>query len=68
MRHHGKGADLKGVKGSLWGGLNAAIEYIDHYHGKDHSTIAGLFGNKAAMKRKAFDLAVGYLGELPRAA
>jgi phage/plasmid-like protein (TIGR03299 family) len=64
---HGKGADLKGVKGSLWGGLNAVIEYIDHYHGKDHSTIAGLFGSRAAMKRKAFDLAVGYLCSLKAA-
>jgi hypothetical protein len=68
LSSHGKGTELKGVKGSLWGGLNAVVEHIDHHHGNDHSTIAGLFGNRAAMKRKAFDLAVNYLGKLSVAA
>jgi hypothetical protein len=56
LGNHGRGAELKGVKGSLWGGLNAVIEYIDYYHGKDHSTIAGFLGSRAVMKRKAFTL------------
>ena len=40
----------------------------DHYHVREHSIIAGLFGNRAAMKRQAFDHSVNYLGKIPMAA
>jgi hypothetical protein len=29
--HEGKGASLPGVKGTLWGTLNAATEFVDHF-------------------------------------
>jgi hypothetical protein len=62
LRLYGKGSDLPGVSESLWGTFNAVLEYVDH-HGKDGdiSISSGLFGSAAALKRKAFNLALQYL-------
>ncbi|MCU0597518.1 MAG: DUF932 domain-containing protein [Desulfobacterota bacterium] len=58
----GMGTEMPGVKGSLWGALNAVLEYADHYDRNGGSTISsGLFGSAALLKRKAFDLALTYL-------
>jgi phage/plasmid-like protein (TIGR03299 family) len=59
LMNAGKGTDLPGVKGSLWGALNAVLEYADHYDRNGGTNIAsGLFGSGALLKRKAFDLAL----------
>lgn len=59
---NGLGADIKGVRGSLWGALNAVLEYADH-HAKVRTDpfVYSLFGAGAALKRKAYDMAVGYM-------
>jgi hypothetical protein len=50
------------VKGSLWGALNAVLEYADHYDGNGGRSISSsLFGSGAILKRKAYDLALSYL-------
>lgn len=57
LRESGVGMDLKGAKGTLWGVLNAVLEFVDH-----HQTIKGdrvahaLFGNGMDLKQKAFKL------------
>jgi phage/plasmid-like protein (TIGR03299 family) len=62
LRSNGKGSDIKGVKDSLWGTFNAVLEFIDHHERNSRNNIASnLFGTGAALKRKAFDLALGYL-------
>jgi phage/plasmid-like protein (TIGR03299 family) len=62
LRSNGKGADIKGVKESLWGTFNAVLEFIDHYEKNSGNNIASnLFGRGAALKRKAYDQALGYL-------
>ncbi len=62
LRLYGKGADLPGVRDSLWGNFNAVLEYVDHYQKNGGAGISsGLFGSGAAIKRKAFGLALGYL-------
>jgi len=65
LRKRGKGADLKLVRESVWGGLNAVLEYVDHYQDSKSSLIHGLFGRKADIKKKAYDLAMAYVnGEI----
>jgi phage/plasmid-like protein (TIGR03299 family) len=62
LRLTGKGSNIKGVKESLWGTFNAVLEFIDHHEKNSGNNIASnLFGIGAALKRKAFDLALGYL-------
>jgi phage/plasmid-like protein (TIGR03299 family) len=62
LRLYGKGSDLPGVNESLWGTFNAVLEYVDHNEkGGDISIPTGLFGPAAAIKRKAFGLALQYL-------
>jgi len=62
LRLYGKGADLPGVKESLWGTFNAVLEYVDHYGlGGNIGISSNLLGSGAALKRKAFGLAIPYL-------
>jgi hypothetical protein len=62
LRLNGKGTDITGVKESLWGTFNAVLEFIDHYEKNSGNNIASnLFGTGAALKRKAYDQAIGYL-------
>jgi len=64
LRQSGKGTDMPGISGSLWGALNAVLEYVDHYQDGASSSLAeGLFGQKAAKKKKAFDLSLPHLPE-----
>jgi len=59
---NGKGTEIKGVKGSLWGTFNAVLEFIDHHEKNSRNNIASnLFGTGAALKRKAYDSALSYL-------
>jgi len=62
LRKAGAGMDLPGVQGSLWATFNAVLEYVDHHNGKGGPNISStLLGPGAALKRKAFDLAVSHL-------
>lgn len=57
----GKGADLPGAKGTLWGAFNAVVEYVDYKRGGDNQekrTSSLLFGSGANIKQKAFDEAL----------
>jgi hypothetical protein len=59
LRLNGKGADIKGVKESLWGTFNAILEFIDHYEkNSGNNDASNLFGTGAALKRKAYDQAL----------
>lgn len=58
----GMGADLPGVRGTVWGAYNAVTEYIDHhknYRGHDSALENIAFGGLGGkVKQKAFDLAL----------
>lgn len=56
----GKGTDLPGVKGTVWGAYNAVTEYTDYFNGKNNEKRANstLFGSGAQMKDRAFNLAM----------
>ncbi len=64
----GSGSDLKGVRGSMWGLMNAVVEYTDHYRGtrvtsdaanEKEARLASLwFGAGAKLKQKAWDVAL----------
>lgn len=57
----GRGADLPGVRGTLWGAYNAVTEYIDHkkYRSDDSMLDSVWFsGSGQEDKQLAFDLAV----------
>jgi phage/plasmid-like protein (TIGR03299 family) len=71
----GKGTDLPGVKGTLYGAFNAACEFADHWKpvkGNNDPLNRKLdsiwFGSAARFKQAAFDYAVGMLdksGDIP---
>lgn len=56
----GKGTEIKGVKGTVWGAYNAVAEYADYFNGKNNESRARstLFGSGAQMKSRAFSLAL----------
>lgn len=58
----GHGNDLPGVKGTLWGGFNAVVEYIDFYRrstGSDENRAKSiLLGSGSILKQKAWDMAL----------
>lgn len=63
----GKGNALPGVRGTLWGALNAVIEYVDHerptrLHEGDSAAEkrfeSALFGSGAQLKERAWSLAL----------
>ena len=65
LYHTGKGSDIPGVKGSLWGAYNAVAEYVDHYatvKNEDKDSTNRLksiwFGNGEQIKNKAFNKAI----------
>lgn len=65
----GKGTDIEGVKGSMWGLYNAATEYADWLRptrdtgeGKESNRITSLiYGSSAQFKQKAFDTAMALM-------
>lgn len=60
----GKGTDIVGVRGSLYGMYNALTEYVDHhktYRTKTDRTDALLFGSGAKLKEKAFTEALSLM-------
>ena len=57
LRTSGHGMELEGSKGTLWGVLNAVLEFVDHFEMTKGSQIAyGLLGDGMNLKQRAFDL------------
>ncbi len=62
----GRGTDIKGVRGSMWGTFNAVAEYVDYNYrgrGDEQESLRRrgkhiLFGQGHALKQRAFDLAL----------
>lgn len=57
----GKGADLRSAKGTAWGLVNAATQFLDHErrtHTRDARLDRAWFGDGAATKVKAWDAAL----------
>ncbi len=49
--------ELDGSRGTLWGVLNAVLEFVDHFQETKRSQLAyGLLGDGMDLKRHAFDL------------
>jgi len=63
---NGRGANMPGVRGTLWGAYNAVTEYVSHERGADRERRLDQqwFGAGAAISRRALDVAV----EMARAA
>ena len=60
----GRGADIKGVRGTLWGTYNAITEYVDHVKSTNTRTTATQyigFGVGRLVKQKAISIALDYV-------
>lgn len=62
LYHEGKGAEMKGVRGTAWGAYNAVVEYVDFYRNpkgeaEDRSKSI-LFGSGSLLKEKAWTQAM----------
>ena len=55
LRESGLGMDLEGSRGTLWGALNAVLEFVDHHH-RDRRLSYGLLGDGMNLKVRAFKL------------
>lgn len=53
----GRGSDIKGIRGTLWGAYNAVTEYVDHDKTSDSLAYMAT-GRGAEIKQRAFSLAV----------
>ena len=60
LHENGQGSDIPGVKGTMWGLYNAAIEYGDYDMPKRVRDLGNyqLFGQGAQFKKRAFDKAL----------
>lgn len=61
---HGRGAELSTAKGTTWGLLNAVTEFVDHERrarSREYRLDSAWFGQGAAIKQRAFDLALDML-------
>lgn len=57
----GKGADMKGVDGTMWGVVNSITEYVDHHarsKTEQHRLSDAFFGRGDQLKAFAFDRAM----------
>jgi phage/plasmid-like protein (TIGR03299 family) len=65
LHEEGYGSDIPGVKGTVWGIYNAAIEYGDYDMPKRVRDLGNyqLFGTGAQFKKRAFDKAVELMVE-----
>ena len=56
LHETGRGHDIKGVRGSLWGAYNAVVEYVDHDRASED--IGPMLGGRGAqLKERAFSVA-----------
>jgi phage/plasmid-like protein (TIGR03299 family) len=53
----GRGSDIKGTRGTLWGAYNAVTEYVDHDRTSDSLAYMAT-GRGAEIKQRAFSMAV----------
>lgn len=60
---NGKGQDMPGAKGTLWGAFNAITEYVDYARSSkgDNRAKSLLMGSGATIKQKAWDSAVSLI-------
>jgi len=59
LRDSGKGTEIPGIRGTLWGALNAVTEYSDFYSSSDGPMPASvLLGEGASFKTRAYQLAM----------
>lgn len=57
LRESGIGMELAGSKGTLWGVLNAVLEFVDHHQPIKGDRVAhALLGNGMDLKQRAFKL------------
>lgn len=58
----GKGTDIPGVRGTMWGAYNAITEYISHGRGRiaDNRLNDQLFGGGATQAARALDAALNF--------
>jgi phage/plasmid-like protein (TIGR03299 family) len=55
LRTAGKGTEMASSKGTLWGALNAVLEYVDHYHEATNGPVSyALLGDGMELKARAF--------------
>ena len=56
----GRGNDLPGVKGTMWGLYNATNEYLQYFRGENEATRLDSiwFGQAATLNKKAFEVAL----------
>ena len=58
----GIGTDIKGVRGSVWGGYNAITEWVDHHRGNAEKRLdTSWFGIGADIRSRAFEEAVKFI-------
>ena len=62
----GRGSDIKGVRGTVWGTYNALVEYVDHvkeFRGGDIKRIAASqFGGGRDIKKRAYNIGCELVG------
>ena len=61
---NGRGSDIKGVRGTLWGAYNAITEYVDHYKSNTSrlsSTAYLMNGVGKLIKKKAITIATDHI-------
>ena len=59
----GRGNDMPGVRGTLWGAYNAVNEYLGYERGNDANRLDSMwFGDSARLNQKAFQTALRMVG------
>lgn len=65
LAESGQGAELEGVRGTVWGAYNAATEFADHVDGAKREQDAALkslwFGAREEFKLRAYNLATALI-------
>lgn len=60
LHEEGRGSEIPGVKGTMWGAYNAVTEYITHERGRsaENRVNSQWFGDGATISRRALDTAL----------
>lgn len=54
--HGGRGTDLRDVRGTLWGALNAFTEFADHHwRAPERAFVGSIFGHERSFKRRMLE-------------
>jgi len=65
LMHTGRGSDIKGVRGTVWGAYNAVTEHVDHvkeYRNASKRLEASQFGTGLDIKRRALTEGASLVG------